>query len=428
MTPTWLGPWRLLRRRPDLARLVGAGLVSLTGDWLIGVGLTYAVYDLTGSTMASAAVLVASLVPQVLVGLVAGVLVDRWDRRRTMVVANLLMAGALLPLLLVDGTDRIWVVYPVLVVHAVVETFFAPAEQAMLPRVVDESDPAELVTANALNGQARNLSRLTGGALGGVAAAIGGIPAVALADAATFLVAAALLARIRTSGAVAPRDKGAEEVVGRFAELRADWVDGARVALGSRTVRVLATFWLITSFGEGIWGTLFAPYVRSVLESGPEALGLISGIQAVGGVVGGLVVATWGSGWSPRRMLGAGAVAFGVVDLAIALYPLGYQHAWPAAVLMVVVGLPGAVTTSGMMTLFQQHTDDRERGRVFGLLLLVRAVTTVLGSLTAGLLGGRIGIVPVMAWQGVGYVLAGSIVLVTLVRAPQQARAASTTS
>ena len=273
----------MLRRRPDLARLVGAGLVSLTGDWLLGVGLTYAVYDLTGSTMASAAVLVASLVPQVLVGLVAGVLVDRWDRRRTMVVANLLMAGALLPLLLVDGADRIWVVYPVLVVHAVVETFFAPAEQAMLPRVVDESDPTELVTANALNGQARNLSRLAGGALGGVAAAIGGIPAVALADAATFLVAAALLARIRTSGAVAPRDQGADAIVlGRVAELRADWIEGARVALGSRTVRVLATFWLITSFGEGIWGTLFAPYVRTVLESGPEALGLISGIQAVG--------------------------------------------------------------------------------------------------------------------------------------------------
>ena len=64
---------------------------------------------------------------------------------------------------------------------------------------------------------------------------------------------------------------------------------------------------------------------------------------------------------------------------------------------MVVVGLPGAIVTAGMMTLFQQHTNDRERGRVFALLLLVRSVTTALGGLTAGLLGGRIGIVPVMA-------------------------------
>ena len=84
-------------------------------------------------------------------------------------------------------------------------------------------------------------------------------------------------------------------VRGRFVELRDEWLEGARVALSSHTVRVLATFWTITSFGEGIWGTLFAPYVRSVLHGGPEALGVISGIQAVGGVVGGLVVATFGS-------------------------------------------------------------------------------------------------------------------------------------
>ncbi len=424
MTSTLSGPWRLLRRRPDLARLVGAGLISLTGDWLLAIGLSYAVYDLTGSTMASAGVFLTSLLPQVLVGLVAGVLVDRWDRRRTMIAANLILAVGLLPLLLVDGAGLIWVVYPVLVIEAVVETFFAPAQQAMLPRVVDDADSAELVTANALNGQAQNLSRLVGGALGGVLAALGGIPLVALADAGTFLVAALLVARIRTPGAVEPREARADDVVrGRFAELRADWVEGAKVALGSRTVRVLGTFWLITSFGEGIWGTLFAPYVRSVLHGGPEALGLISGIQAVGGVIGGLVVATFGSRWQPQRMLGLGALAFGCVDLAIALYPLAWVHTWPAGVLMVVVGLPGAIASAGMMTLFQQNTDDRERGRVFSLLLLVRASATVLGSLTAGVLGGVLGIIPVMAWQGCGYLLAGSIVLVMLVRAPQPAPA-----
>lgn len=417
MTSALAGPWRLLRRRPDLARLLGAALVSLTGDWLLAVGLSYAVYDLTGSTMASAGVFLTALLPQVLVGLVAGVLVDRWDRRRTMVVANVVMAAGLLPLLAVDGEGLIWVVYPVLVLEAVVETLFAPAQQAMLPRVVDGSAPGELVTANALNGQAQNLARLTGGALGGVLAAVGGIPLVALGDTVTFLVAALLVSRIRTSGAVARRERSAEDAVrSRFAELRGDWVEGARVAWRSRTVRVLAVFWMITSFGEGIWGTLFAPYVRSVLHGGAEALGVISGIQAVGGVVGGLFAAAYGARWRPPLMLGLGALCFGAVDLAIALYPLGYVHAWPAAVLMVVVGLPGAVLSAGMMTLFQLETDDRERGRVFALLLLVRALFQVVGSLTAGQLGGRLGIIPVMAWQGGGYLLAGALVMVLLVR------------
>src|SRR3954452_23772203 len=79
-------PVRLLRRRRDLRLLLGAGLVSMTGDWILGIGLTSSVYALTGSTLASAVTLLAGFVPQVLARLVAGVFVDRWDRRRTMVV------------------------------------------------------------------------------------------------------------------------------------------------------------------------------------------------------------------------------------------------------------------------------------------------------------------------------------------------------
>src|SRR5215213_5738067 len=104
-------PTRLLRRAPDLRLLLSAGLVSISGDWILHVGLAYSVYALTGSTLASAATLLSSFVPQVLVGSVAGVFVDRWDRKRTMVVTNLLLAVGLLPLLLVSGADRIWLVY-----------------------------------------------------------------------------------------------------------------------------------------------------------------------------------------------------------------------------------------------------------------------------------------------------------------------------
>src|SRR3954469_396685 len=195
-------PFALLRSRRDLRLLLSAGLVSLSGDWVLGIGLAYSVYALTGSTLASAATLLSSFVPQVVVGSIAGVFVDRWDRRRTMVVANLLLAVGLLPLLLVRDQNQIWLVYLVLVLESVVEVFFAPAEQAMLPRLVDEEDQTELVTANALNSQVGNLARLAGGALGGVAAAVGGIPAVASLDALTFLVATGLLLRIRTSGRV----------------------------------------------------------------------------------------------------------------------------------------------------------------------------------------------------------------------------------
>jgi predicted MFS family arabinose efflux permease len=408
-------PGRLLRRTPDLRLLLGAGLVSMTGDWVLSVGMAYAVYAMTGSTLASAGALLSAFIPQVVVGSFAGVFVDRWDRKRTMVVTNLLLAVGLLPLLLVTGTDRIWVLYVVLAVQSCVEVFFSPAEQAFLPRVVDDAD---LVPANALNGQVRNIARLVGSGIGGVAAATGGIRAVALVDAATFLVAALLVARIRTPGRAeiaVPEDDGATEVVrGRLDALLEEWRTGFRTMVAEPVLRTLMLALLITSTGEGIMGTLFAPYVRHVLHGSGQVYGVITGVQAIGGVLGGFFVAVLGQRWSPVVMVWSGSVVFGLVDLAIFVYPLLWVTPWPAAVGMILVGFPGAVMMAGMMTLFQRHTTDERRGRVFSLLSLAQAVSVVIGSALAGFLGGPSGIIPVLAFQGIGYVAAGLLVLARL--------------
>jgi predicted MFS family arabinose efflux permease len=406
-------PWRLLRRRRDLRLLLAAGLVSMTGDWVLGIGLTYSVYAITGSTLASALTLLASFVPQVVAGSVAGVFVDRWDRKRTMVVCNLLLAVGLAPLLLLDTTAQIWVVYGVLLWESLVEVFFAPAEQALLPRLVDDAD---LVTANALNSQNQQLSRLIGSALGGIAAAAGGIAAVAVLDVATFLVAAGLVLRIRTNGRATERPDTADVIRGRVAALRDEWSEGLRAAWTSPVVRVLLAFSLITSTGEGIMGTLFAPYVRDVLHSGAQTLGVITSVQAIGGIAGGFVAASVGNHWSPVRMLGAGAVVFGMIDLAIFLYPLLLVSPWPAVLGMILVGVPGALAVAGLMTLLQRHTVDAQRGRVLGLLFMVRSVAVVVGTTCAGFLGEAVGIVPILAFQGVGYVVAGTLVLALLTR------------
>jgi Na+/melibiose symporter-like transporter len=407
------GPLRLLAGERDLRLLLGASLVSLTGDWILGIGLAYHVYVLTGSTLASAVTLLAGFLPQVLLSTVAGVFVDRWDRKRTMVAANLLLAAGLVPLTLVHRPDQVWIVYTVLVWESVVELFFAPAEQAMLPRVVPDED---LVTANALNGQNQQVARLVGSALGGVAAAAGGITAVAVLDAVTFLVAAALVTLVRAGGRAGHGAPAPADVLrGRLGRLHDEWRDGLRTAWSQPMLRLILVFALITSTGEGVMGTLFAPFVRDVLHGGGQVYGIVTGVQAIGGIAGGLVAAAVGHRYSPIAMLGFGAVLFGLVDLAIFLYPLVLVSAWPAAVGMVLVGLPGAVTMAGFMTLFQRHTTDSHRGRVFGILSLVRAVAMVVGTTAAGLLGGSLGIVPVLAYQGVGYVAAGCMVLAAAV-------------
>ncbi|MFC5178507.1 MFS transporter [Nocardioides taihuensis] len=400
----------LLRTHRDLRLLLAAGLVSMTGDWVLSVGLVYTVYAVTGSTLASAGALIAAFVPQVVTGLVAGVYVDRWSRAQTMVVGNLLLAVALLPLLLVTDAADVWIVYAVLAATAVVEVFVATADSAMLPLLVEE--PGRLA-ANALNGQVGQVARLVGAALGGVVAAVWGLGGVVAVDGATFLVAAVLVRLIRTPTRVAA-EPGATEVSGRLGAVVQEWLDGARTVSRSRALVVVLVFTLITSVGEGIMGTLFAPFVRDVLDGSAATYGTVSSAQAVGGILGGLAVATVGARWSPRLLFGGGAVLFGAVDLAIFLYPTLYVVAWPAVVGMVLVGLPGAAVVASRATVMQHHSTDAQRGRIFALLFGVGALALAVGAVSAGFLGESIGIIPVLACQGVGYVLAGLVVLALL--------------
>ena len=416
MTSSWRRirrsvPVRVLSEHRDLRLLLSGQLISSSGDYVLGVGLAYSVYDLTGSTLASAVSLLAAFVPQVVIGPLAGVLVDRWDRLRTMVWANIGMAIGLLPLLLVTDESWVWLIYAVLALQSVGEVFFAPAQQAMIPRLVGEG---EVATAVALNGQAGQLARLGGSAVGGVAAAAGGVPAVAVVDVLTFIAAAFLLSRIRTAGAIRVAAQTADVVVGRLRGLGHSLAEGVHAVRRSPGLRAVLIFALITSFGEGIMGTLFAPFVLDVLGGDARAFGAVTSAQAVGGILGALFATAVVHRVSAVWLLGGAAIVFGVIDLAIFLYPVVYDALWPALVGMAVVGLPGALLAAGYLTVFQHSSTDEVRGRAFSLLSLTEVVALVLGAVTAGLLGDRLGIVPVLAWQGAGYVLAGGLVLVLL--------------
>lgn len=400
--------------QPGLRLLLGAALISVTGDWILRVGLAYYIYVLTGSTLASAVMLLASFVPQIVLSSLAGVFADRWDSKRTMIITNLLLAAGLLPLLAVHRAGQVWIIYLVVTAESCIQQFFTPAQQSVIPVLVADE---HLVSANALGSQVNDVSRLAGSAAGGVLAAAGGIGALTLTDAASFLVAAVLLARLPLARrSLARRESAAAQTTlrERLAGLRAEWTDGLRVAVREHTLRVVLIFLAVTCVGEGIMGTLFAPFVRSVLHgSGPD-YGFVVSAQAVGGIAGGLIAAALGSRARPALLFGWGAVAFGLVDLVLFLYPLAYVAIWPAVVCMVVVGVPGALMVAGGFTLLQRSAADSHRGRVFGALGAVEGAATVAGTVAAGFLGQSAGIIPVLAAQGTGYVIAGLAVVVAL--------------
>ncbi|WP_460651016.1 MFS transporter [Kribbella endophytica] len=396
--------WAVLVRRRDYRLVLSAGLISLTGDWVLRTGLAFHVYTLTGSTLASGGLLLASFVPLVVLGSLAGVFVDRWDRRRTMIVVNLLHALVLLPLLAVRDESGLWVIYVIVLAQSCLQQFFRPAEQSLVPHLVD---PQQLVTANALNSQSNDIARLTGAALGGLLAAAGGLPLLAAVDAATYLLAMGLLCGVKHRAVAVVR----ERTSGAVQRLKTEWTDGLRICLSSKAMRIVFVFGLVTGVGEGAMSTLFAPFVSTELGGDGTAYGLIVSAQAVGGIVGGLVAAAVGARFAAAKLWGVGAVLFGLIDLALFCYPLFYDGLTPAYVLMIAVGLPGAFVVAASMTVVQRLTDDASRGRVFGALFAAEGLAVLVGITASGLLGEVVGIIPVLIFQGLGFTVGGLVVL-----------------
>lgn len=397
--------WLVLAGRRDYRLVLGAGLVSLTGDWILRIGLAFYVYTLTGSTLASGGLLLASFLPLVILGSLAGVFVDRWDRRRTMIITNLLHALVLLPLLVVRDASTLWVIYAVVLAQSCLQQFFRPAEQALIPSLVESP---QLVTANALNSQTNDVARLIGAALGGVIAAVGGLPLLALVDAATYLIAMGFLLGVRHRP-VQPAAPVSE--TGALQRLKSEWVEGIRICVAGPAMRIVFVFGVVTGVGEGVMSTLFAPFVSAELGGDGTAYGLISSSQAIGGIVGGLVAAAVGARFDAAKLWGVGAVLFGLIDLVMFCYPLFWGGLAPAFVCMILVGLPGAFVVAGCMTVIQRLTDDASRGRVFGAMFAAEGLALLVGIAAAGVLGDVVGIIPVLVFQGLGFVVGGIVVL-----------------
>lgn len=395
------------------------GLIVMVGDWALYVALPVSVYELTGSALATSGMFVAQLVPTLLVGSVAGVFVDRWDRRRTLVNANLVLALVVLPLLAVRSADAVWIAYLVGAGQAVVGQFVRPAEGALLPKLVAAE---HLLPANALNALNDNLARLLGPALGGSLIGFFGLPAVVLLDAVCFLLAASLIARISVSGkaegavGASGVDRGAVRRVGR------EWLAGLAVVRRSRAVATLLALQGIGYLGEGVFGVMFVVWVTDILAGGARELGWFMSAQAVGGLLGGMLLGPLLGKIGTVRLLGLGSVVFGLLDLALFNYPRVVAGLWPGLVLIGLVGVPAITIGATFATLLQRAVGDEFRGRVIGVFGTTSAVLRLTGTVVAGALGGAVGPLLLLNVQGGAYVALGLLALTLLPRALAKGR------
>jgi MFS family permease len=412
---------RALRQR-DFALLWLGGLISMAGDWVLIIGLPIYIFLLTHSVLQTSLMVVAGRAPSIIFSSLAGVLIDRWDRKRTLIVTNLLLAVALLPLALVVSPDLLWIIYAVLVVETVLESFVLPAQNALIPVLVSEET---LVSANSLNSVGSNVARLGGPALGGLVAAKFGLNGIVVADAASFLLAALLIGLIaskHTRAAHLVPTHQAEEMSRRGSRLLRgirEWVDGLRLIGRERVLLVVLGAFAITSLGEGVMGALYPIFVNVILHGEALQIGELMSAQAVGGLLGGLIAGWVGHRMLSRKVIGCSAVLFGLLDLAIFNVPgllasVGVPIFAIEIGLFIAVGLPAIGMSTGTLTLVQAKSPDAYRGRVFGILGMLMGLLGVVGTLLAGFFTDRLGVVTMLNIQGAGYVVAGLLLLTLL--------------
>ncbi|MFD0558495.1 putative MFS family arabinose efflux permease [Stackebrandtia endophytica] len=401
--------WSLMRQR-DFALLWWGGLITFLGNWILRVGLPITVLDLTGSTAALAATTAASFLPSLVLGPMVGVFVDRWDRKRVMVIANLAQAAVLSPMLLVDSADKVWILVAVAFASAGISPFTRTAENALLPRLVEQR---HLAVANSLNALNNNLARFIGPLIGGTIAVVGGIVGVAAINAATYLISAGLVFLVRGRHRA---DRGETAESGPIRGMLRDLVEGFAVVRGSRLLWILFAMTVLIGLGEGVMATLFVVFVDRELSGGGEVFGWVVAAQAVGGVAGGLTAGWFAGRFPPRVVVGVSLVLFGLCDLITFNYPQWNPSPIPALVVMVLVGLPSVLYQATMLTLTQLATSDRLRGRVFALRHATLSGCMLAGTGIAAVTATRFDVVAILSTQALTPILAGVLGLVLLRR------------
>jgi DHA3 family macrolide efflux protein-like MFS transporter len=382
-------------------------VISSFGDRVHQVAVAFQVLGLTGSPIAVSGVFLAAFLPNLLLGPVAGVLVDRWDRKEVMVVSDLLRAAAVLLVPVAAAVD-ILLVYPLVFAVTCVTIFFRPARTAVMPLIVDED---ELLAANSATWVGEMLADVVGYPIAGLFVAFLG-SALALAfwiDAATYVASAVLIATMAIPAVAKATVAATGGVRGVVEDLRIGWhflrsqsvlmantVQGAIAQVTGGTVNALMPVYAAVVL---VHGSLEGSTAYAFLETG---IGL-------GSLVGGFAVGLVGTRLAKGRMVIAGFVLLGLCVVGLGLT----SNVAAAIGLMVGVGVANMVYVIPSQTLFQELTPPHLIGRVVSLRFALVTASMSVGMALAGVLAEAAGVTTVIVVSGVVTIAAGLAGLLT---------------
>lgn len=364
----------LLRENRDFRLLWIAQVVSLLGDWFNTIALSALVIAYSdGSGLALSLFLLARFLPPLIIGPIAGVLVDRFDRLKILIYCNVLRTGVVLMFLFANTPNMLWLIYLLTIIQFALSAFFEPGQSAVTPALVRVED---LVSANTLASVTWSAMLALGAVIGGVVAAIFGTAIALVIDALTFAVAGWLISRIHH--VQPPR-------VAHTPQTRREsgFQEGVRYVF--RHPSTLMT--ILIKGGNSIGNvdtlmTIFATQVFIIGLDGQLSLGIVYSAFGVGAVIGPFLLNRVNNG-SIKRM--RQLVFIGFIWSTLGWVVMGAS----ASLLMVCMALilramGGSVNWTYSQVLIQKSVPDQYLGRVFSLDLAFFQLTTVVSTLVHG--------------------------------------------
>jgi AhpD family alkylhydroperoxidase len=353
----------------DFRLLWTGSLISSLGSWLLVIAIPAHVLQVTGSLRDTGLTLAAEYLPPLVLGPAAGVVTDRWDKRRLMIATSLFRAGAVTVMLAGIAPGRYWILYAVLVAESGGGVLYSPAEQARTPTIVG-TGPL-LSSANSLNAFADGAVRFIGGPLGGILLAFCGVRWLICADVLSYLACAATsFMTSRTDDENARRHRV-------ISDLARDLLEGVRVLRGQPATRALLPVTVISLTANASLSAILIPFGIQKL-GGSEHTGFLLACLGTGFLLGAPVLRALLDRLQPRILLTATLTA-----TAVAYYLLftssSLGTALPAAT---AIGMSGSMSQVIPLTVMQRVIPGAVLGRVSAAFLTGEAAATLIGAVT----------------------------------------------
>jgi DHA3 family macrolide efflux protein-like MFS transporter len=376
----------LVFRNKNFGILWFGRLVSNFGDRLEIVAVPWLIYDMTGSASGVALWYISISLPSILFGSVVGVLIDRFDRQRVMIVSDLIR-GVLVCIVPFARTP--FQVYTIAFAISFFYAIFDPAMEAVLPDIIKNED--DLIVANSLTAAANSAAVALGPAIGGLIIARMGLAAAFFLDALSFFISAIAIWVMKI-----PQVEKREKTRSRF---RRDWLDGFIFVRNHPTTLLLILITALPMAVIGVHGSLLVVFARESLHVGGEGYGYLAGAIGIGTLVGSLGLGAFGS-----RKRKSHLVQIGLLFCGILLVLFGFTTTlWLAIIIRFAYGLGDTLYRTPASTMLQEEVPSQLRGRILSIGTALRDSALLLSSALAGVLADSLGANRI--FMGVGLVL-----------------------